>query len=127
MEGLLDTHTAIWVFAADKRLSEKAKSFILDNRNMLFISIISVWEIAIKTKIGKLDFPGGIRHLLELMDKYNYRSLGVLPKHILELEKLPLHHRDPFDRLLVSSAIAENMPIITADRNMPLYPVKIIW
>jgi PIN domain nuclease of toxin-antitoxin system len=120
MRGLLDTHTALWFFHADKRLSARAKSFMFDKANTLYISVVSLWEVAIKTGLGKLDFPGRSARFLELIERYDYSLLGVLPRYILELEKLASHHKDPFDRLLVASAIAENMPIIHGRRKHPV-------
>jgi PIN domain nuclease of toxin-antitoxin system len=127
MRVLLDTHAAIWAFAYKARLSSKVLDLILDKENELCISIVSAWEIAIKCNVGKLDFPGKAAGFLELTKKYEYTLLGVEPVYIIELEKLPNHHKDPFDRLLVSTAIAENIPVVTTDENIPRYAVECIW
>jgi PIN domain nuclease of toxin-antitoxin system len=127
MRFLLDTHTAIWIFQDKNRLSSGAKAVMDDLSAELFISIASAWEIAIKVSIGKLKFSGGVTGFLETIVRNDINILGISPQSLEMVESLPLHHRDPFDRLLVATARIENLNIITADTNISLYDVNVIW
>jgi len=124
---LLDTHAAIWFFNGSPNLSETAKQAILDSDNQISISVVSVREIAVKINVGKLKFSGGIAGFLKLIDSNGFQLLNITSKHLLELERLPLYHRDPFDRMLIATAISEQMDFITADENMPLYALPCVW
>ena len=124
---LLDTHAAIWFFNGSPNLSETAKQVILDPNNRINVSVASVWELAVKINIGKLKFTDGVAGFLKLIDNNGFRLLNVLPKHLLELERLPLYHRDPFDRMLIAAAISEGMNFVTADKDIPLYPLPCVW
>jgi PIN domain nuclease of toxin-antitoxin system len=126
-QTLLDTHTAIWFFNGSPNLSETAKEAILNPINRIHVSVVSVWELAVKINVGKLKFSGGVAGFLKLIDSNGFQLLNIMPGHLLELEQLPLHHRDPFDRMLIASAISERMSFVTADRNVPLYPVRCVW
>jgi PIN domain nuclease of toxin-antitoxin system len=122
MEILFDTHMLLWHLADDQRLKLAKSKIIEDPENEVFFSIVSLWEIAIKTRIGKLEIsqpiakliPGGI-HLLDL--KIN---------HIQKLENHALHHRDPFDRLLIAQAMEENLSIMTNDMYFKYYEIELI-
>jgi PIN domain nuclease of toxin-antitoxin system len=127
MRLLLDTHTAIWFFNDDDRLSKKATQAILSPSNLKYVSIASVWEVSIKLSLKKLDFDGKTQGFLDLINENDFELLPIEETYILGLEKLEFIHRDPFDRLLIASSISENMPIITADTNIRLYPVDYIW
>jgi len=127
MPMLLDTHTAIWFFNGSSNLSETAKQTILDPSNRINVSIVSIWELAVKINVGKLTFSGGVAGFLKLIDSNGFRLLDIAPRHLLELERLPLHHRDPFDRILVATAISERMSFITADGSMSLYSLQCVW
>ena len=125
---LLDTHTIIWLTGIeDWKLSKKSKELILCGINDLSVSIVSLWEIALKVNKGKLDL--GIT-LDELVAKILESRITIAPikaEHILGLSRLPNIHNDPFDRLLVSAVIAENMTILTADEDIQKYNVNWIW
>jgi PIN domain nuclease of toxin-antitoxin system len=127
MRLLLDTHTAIWFFNDDNRLSKKATQAILNPTNEKYVSMASVWEVAIKISLQKLGFDGKTQGFLDLINGNGFELLPIEEAHILGLEKLDYIHRDPFDRLRVASAISENMPIITADTNIKQYPIDCIW
>jgi len=127
MKYLLDTHTAIWALDDKTKLSEKAKAIIDDVSIPLCISIISAWEVAIKTSIGKLDFVGGSEKFLDEMQKNGIELFNLKGSHIKYVEQLPFHHKDPFDRLLISTALAENLTIVTIDENIQKYDVSWIW
>ena len=124
---LLDTHTAIWFFNGDDALSETAKRTILDLSNQKYISIVSVWELAIKIGLGKLDFSGKSAGFVRLAQTNGFTIYPIKTDHLSTLEFLPFIHRDPFDRLLVATAIAEGMTLITTDGNIAQYKVPQVW
>jgi len=124
---LLDTHAAIWFFDGSGALSSAANRIICDASNPVCISIASAWEIAIKIGIGKLDFGGKAAGFVRLAKANDIRVLPVKAAHLTALESLPLIHRDPFDRLLVAVALAEQMTLITADGNIAQYEVPQVW
>jgi PIN domain nuclease of toxin-antitoxin system len=124
---LLDTHTAIWFFNGGNVLSETAKQIILDTSNSKFLSIASVWELSIKIGIGKLDFAGKAAGFVRLAENNGFTIIPIKTSHLTAYESLPMIHRDPFDRLLVATAIAEQMSIITIDENIAQYDVSHIW
>ena len=127
MKYLLDTHTALWSLYDKQKLSGKAKSIISNISFPLYISIVSAWEIAIKLNIGKLNLTGGSSYFLEKMNENGVRLLGLESSYIKQVEDLPLIHRDPFDRLLIATAIVENMTILTADENIHQYNIPYVW
>jgi PIN domain nuclease of toxin-antitoxin system len=127
MNLLLDTHTLIWFFNGDSLLSEEAKQSIIEVQHRKFVSIVSVWETAVKISLNKLGFNGKTRGFLDLIDNNGFELLTIDKKHILELENLSFIHKDPFDRLLIATAISEKMYIVTADANIQKYPVNCIW
>ena len=127
MKFLLDTHTAIWALGNKDKLSKNVKAIIDDRSIPLFVSIISAWEIAIKISIGKLNFTGGSVFFLEKMRSNGIEVLNIKDTYIKHIEKLPFLHRDPFDRLIIASALSEEMTIITEDTNIHRYDVPWIW
>ena len=127
MRYLLDTSTAIWALGDKDKLSNTAKSIIDDTSLPLCVSIISAWEIAIKVSVGKLSFVGGSAFFLEKMQKNGVDVLGVNGACIRLVEALPFIHRDPFDRLIIATAKAENMTILTPDENIRKYEVMAAW
>ena len=124
---LLDTHTAIWYFSGDDALSKTAKEIILPLSNQIYLSIISAWEIAIKLNIGKLDIDGNTANFFRDAETNGFIFLPIKPSHLAVYETLPLIHRDPFDRLLIATAIDEQMTLISADKNIAQYDVPLIW
>jgi PIN domain nuclease of toxin-antitoxin system len=125
---LVDTHTFIWDLLSDHRSSRVAKEMLRSNQHELVFSLVSLWEIAIKIKIGKLNAIGSsVAYIRDEMKDYGMELLPIRYEHILQLEALPPHHSDPFDRLLVAQAVAESLPILTGDQKLQSYPVKLIW
>ena len=124
---LLDTHTAIWYFNGDKALSKTAREIILNLSNQIHLSISSAWELAIKVNLGKLEFNGQVARFVHLAETYDFTILPIKTSHLTALESLPLLHRDPFDRLLIATAISEQMTFISADKNIAQYDVPLIW
>ena len=127
MKYLLDTHTAMWALGDKANLSAKVKSIIDDVYVPLCVSVVSAWEIAIKTSIGKSNFFGGSAFFLEKMQRNGIEILYLKSSHIKYVETLPFHHRDPFDRALISTALAEGLTILTADEDIQKYDVPWLW
>ena len=118
---LLDTHALLWVLEDDDALSEPARSAIVDPRNDVFVSSVSVWEISIKRSLGKLKAPEDV---LSTIDASGLRELPVTFVHADHAGGLPLHHRDPFDRMLVAQAQVEGLTIVTHDSVIATYGVR---
>jgi PIN domain nuclease of toxin-antitoxin system len=128
MKLLLDTQTALWWVNDYEKLSPKAKDLLLDEGCALYISVVSVWEIAMKAALGKLTgLNGGVKKFIAKVEEMPVSILPVTTSHIELIEYLPFIHRDPFDRLLISTAIAEDSTILTADKNIQQYNVKWVW
>jgi PIN domain nuclease of toxin-antitoxin system len=127
MNYILDTHTIIWFLNDDDKLSKTADNTITSKNNKNFVSIVSLWELAIKINLNKFKFDGGFSAFLELINKNGFEILPLKCKHIHGLFELPFIHKDPFDRILISTSIAEKMPLITADENIRRYNVTCIW
>lgn len=127
MQLLLDTHAFIWFYTGDKQLSSKAKTLINDLSNECFLSIASVWEIGIKTSIGKLELRVNFTGLADFMATNRIVLLLIAFRHIQRLQSLPFHHRDPFDRLLIAQAFAERLTLISRDGFFQQYDVPLIW
>ena len=127
MKVLLDTHIFLWAISDYARLSSRAGEMIQDSDNEVLLSIVSAWEITIKVGMGKFVMPVPLAPYLQ--QQLVKHRIGVLPiqlSHLAMLEKLPLHHRDPFDRLLVAQCVDEDASLITVDDKLRRYPVKII-
>ena len=128
MNLLLDSHTFIWSYDEQHKLSRNALQAMSDPTNNLFLSLVSIWEIQIKIMLGKFKFAAPFADVIRERQKVNgFQLLPVSLPHILALENLPPQHKDPFDRLLISQAIVENMTLISNDGFFPLYPVNLLW
>lgn len=120
MNLLLDTHTLLWWLSADPTLSVEARSAIASGESVVFVSAASVWEIAIKQGIGKLEAPDDLEAQLE---HHQFDALPISTKHALVAGGLPHHHEDPFVRMLVAQAQVEGLTIVTRDSRLSLYGV----
>jgi PIN domain nuclease of toxin-antitoxin system len=128
MKVLVDTHTFLWALLLDHRLSAGAKQILKSDEHELFFSLVSLWEFSIKIKTGKLNALGSsVSYLRSEMENYSMQLLPLRYEHVLQLEVLPAHHSDPFDRLLIAQAITESLPILTHDAAFAAYPVKVLW
>lgn len=131
MRILLDTHTFLWYYSGSSELSEYARNSIDDPKNDFWVSTASLWEIAIKNSIGKLDLDKSFDEFCQDVVNKGFILLPIDMAHIMKSVKLPFHNRDPFDRILVAQAITENLDFVTRDGVMELYfqneTVKIIW
>ncbi|MFQ5448183.1 MAG: type II toxin-antitoxin system VapC family toxin [Saprospiraceae bacterium] len=122
MEILLDTHILLWFVKGDARLVVPKRDAITDPANHILVSLVSLWEIAIKTSLGKLDIPAA----LDLLVPEDMDFLNITLAHIQLVQTLPFHHKDPFDRMLIAQALAEDIHIMTDDKNFSSYGVKVI-
>lgn len=115
MNYLIDTQALIWYYEGNEQLSHAAKNVIADIDNQLYVSIASLWEMAIKISIGKLLLSNSLESWIEKMEYDDIKVLSILPQHIISLTTLPLHHKDPFDRIIISQAIQEDLVLISSD------------
>ena len=128
MKYLLDTHTLIWFLAGDKKLTDKARGLIDNPDNRKFLSIASLWEIAIKVSLGKLALNKPFEKLFPEQLHFNrIEILDVTVDNLIKLTTLPFHHRDPFDRLIIAQALVEEFPIIGADAAFDAYGINREW
>ena len=128
MNLLSDTHSFIWSFSNTKKLSQTAAQAFKNPANQIFLSVASVWEMQIKIALGKMVFNDTLENILSEQQTVNgVQILPVQLAHALYLENLPPHHKDPFDRLLISQAIVENMTLVSADADFSGYQVKLLW
>jgi PIN domain nuclease of toxin-antitoxin system len=128
MKVLLDTHAFLWWITDDPQLSIAARNIISNGENQIFLSAASGLEIAIKARLGKLKVPANVEQFIfEQMAANNFEVLPIKLSHAVHVYALPDHHRDPFDRLLISQAQLEDLSLITADAQIANYEVKTIW
>lgn len=128
MKVLLDTHAFLWAITGDKKLSKTARKTFLDPHNRLFFSAVSIWEISIKISLGKLSLKSG--WLKKIQNEMSVNAIQWLPvemPHCAELTKLPFHHRDPFDRMLVAQAKVEELQVLSRDVRLSAYDIQRIW
>ena len=119
---LIDTHILLWSLGEEDKLGSSLIKVLKDPSNEVFVSVASAWEISIKNKKGKLPLK---TTLAECFKKSPFDILEIKLTHVLQLEKLPLYHKDPFDRMLIAQAIVEKLTIITQDKKISKYDVKI--
>jgi PIN domain nuclease of toxin-antitoxin system len=127
MNLLLDTHIILWMASDSGKLSTKARKAIADENNVRYVSIVSAWEVAIKLSTEKLRFEGGLSGFFRMVDRNDFYETGVKREYLNLLDSLDDIHRDPFDRLLIATALAENFTIITADENIHKYKANWLW
>lgn len=128
MRFLLDTHAFLWFVTGDSRLSSEARALILDPANERLLSVASLWEMAIKSSLGRLRLAFPFPELIERQVRGNaIEPLPVLPSHLDEVTRLPFHHKDPFDRLILAQAIAEGIPVVSRDAAFGPYGVEVLW
>jgi PIN domain nuclease of toxin-antitoxin system len=125
MNYLLDTHTFIWWLQDSNQLSKHAHAIIADGENRIFVSHVTQWEIAIKVAIDRLIFP--VESLENELQENGFELLTVNTQQIIQTTKLPLHHRDPFDRLLIAQAQIELLTLLSKDSLFNQYDVKLDW
>jgi PIN domain nuclease of toxin-antitoxin system len=124
----MDTQSWLWWFVQPDHLNEGAIAAISDETNELWLSVASVWEMGIKVTLGKLALPEPLdSYLPSRMAQLGVRSLDIRAAHALQAAFLPLHHHDPFDRMLIAQAQVEQMALVTSDSQLKLYEVPLLW
>ncbi|MDX6498879.1 MAG: hypothetical protein QOG23_2139 [Blastocatellia bacterium] len=127
MKLLLDTHVFIWWADQPEKLSPAALSALEDEANELVLSVASVWEMQIKIQLGKLKLSLPLKDLIKNQQETNDITVSpVALTHVLALDALPFHHKDPFDRLLIAQSIEEDLTLVTADSQFSAYSVKLL-
>jgi PIN domain nuclease of toxin-antitoxin system len=124
MKLLLDTHALIWVFEGNRQLSKTARLAVADPANTILVSVVSVWEIAIKTGLERLRVPDDV---IERIDQAGFSRLPLGFAEIKHLNRLPHHHGDPFDRMLIAQALEHGASLVTRDESIVKYRVPIVW
>lgn len=128
MRALLDTSAFLWFVSGSSELSAEARQCIASLDNDLFLSVASLWEIAIKASLGRLKLLSPFDQLIpELLVQNAITILPIEIPHLSKIIDLPFYHRDPFDRLIIGQSIAEDLPVITRDAAFNRYPVRLIW
>jgi PIN domain nuclease of toxin-antitoxin system len=126
MKVLIDTHALIWYIGGKKKLSKKTIAVIENTKNQVYVSKASLWELAIKISLGKLEISIPFEELEAFLKENAFFILEYNFSHLQKLLSLPFHHSDPFDRLIISQAITDNLTIITKDKSFRKYPVTIL-
>jgi len=124
---LLDTHSLLWYLTDDDQLPKSRKGEIDDENILCFVSMASFWEIAIKQSLNKLSINTNLDVVLNQIQNTSIIFLPIKTDHIKQVVNLPFHHRDPFDRLIIAQAQAENLTIVTRDKTFSPYGVKVKW
>ncbi|MCH8525658.1 MAG: type II toxin-antitoxin system VapC family toxin [Kiritimatiellae bacterium] len=121
---LLDTHTLLWASSQPEQLSSRVRDILLDSENLVYVSMVTLWELSIKQSIGKLILP---KDFFTGIFETGYRRLDISETHLLHYRALPLLHRDPFDRLLVAQAQADDLALISRDKWIQAYDARTFW
>lgn len=127
MNILLDTHCFIWFVNGDKTLSSNSRRLIESSSNNCYISIASLWEMAIKISLEKLIIKRPFENIINIIEENGFEILPITYDHTARVSKLSFHHRDPFDRMIIAQALTEKMAIVSHDSAFDLYRVKRIW
>jgi PIN domain nuclease of toxin-antitoxin system len=127
MDLLLDTNAFLWFCEDNPKLSSTAKQYIENQNNTSFVSMASLWEIAIKLSLGKIKLKIPFEKFIELVEDNGFKILSITFEHTLNVSQLEFYHRDPFDRLIIAQGIVEDIPIISADSKFDGYTVNRIW
>ena len=127
MNLLLDTHVLIWFLEGRAELSGAARSSIENPISVKWVSVVSLWEIAVKVNLGKLTLLRPFEELEQRIADNGFQMLPVEFAHTHEYVSLPLHHRDPFDRLLIAQAMSNGLTVLTRDSQFRLYPIRVLW
>lgn len=128
MRILLDTCAFIWITTDAPELSQKARDVFRNPENEIFLSSVSVWEIMVKNGIGKLPLPDEPENFVHLKrQQHAIKTLSLTEQAVLHLKKLPKHHQDPFDRMLICQALEHGLTILTSDSKIVQYPVATVW
>jgi PIN domain nuclease of toxin-antitoxin system len=127
MQLLLDTHSFIWFISGDQALPQRALTAIKDTDNKCYISIASIWEIAIKSSLKKLELKSDFDNIIDFLAANDIEILPINFQHLQKVMSLEFFHRDPFDRLIIAQGLVENLTIITKDEHFPSYTDRLLW
>ena len=128
MRVLIDGHVFVWTLLQDKRVSTKARSILFSGEHELFFSLVTLWELSVKLRLGKLQsLTSSIAYLHDELASFGITILPLSYSDILALEHLDHHHRDPFDRMMIAQAINHGLALLTDDAEIRKYPVKTVW
>jgi PIN domain nuclease of toxin-antitoxin system len=127
MRLLLDTHTVIWVIDGNSRMPQHIREMLVDSSNDVYVSAVSLWEISIKSRLGKYVLNESLVDITRLLRKKGFSFLPVRLKHVYHLDTLELHHKDPFDRMLIAQSLADDCALVSCDDAFDLYDVQRLW
>lgn len=127
MKYLIDTHIVLWLLDDELAIPATTLLQLKDPENELFVSIASIWEIAIKRSLGKLTISRPTQAIADELPATGISILPILTSHVVQTEALPFHHRDPFDRIIIAQALVEGCVVVSKDGNFPLYSVPLLW
>lgn len=127
MRFLLDTHTLIWFLNGDKALSSKARKSIESDQVENYVSIASLWEMAIKISLDRLELNASFMEIGQQISENNFQILPISLKDTVIISNLPFHHRDPFDRMIISQAVNNKLTVISKDSHFNYYDIKVVW
>ena len=127
MRLLLDTHTFIWYIRDNSRLPWHIRQMIKDDSNVVYVSVISLWEISIKSRQGKLELHKSLADIVRSLRGNGFRLLPVRLNHVYRLDTLALHHKDPFDRMLIAQSLAGGFALVGCDEVFDQYGVRRLW
>ena len=128
MRVLLDTHALLWWHEGSPDLSQRALDAVRDPANTVYLSVVNVWEAQIKHQLGKLTLQSSLREIVRQQHRINgFGLLSVRVDHVYRLDTMPMHHRDPFDRLLVAQALSEDLVLVSKDEKLTPYAATILW
>jgi PIN domain nuclease of toxin-antitoxin system len=126
-QNLLDTHTLIWYINGDTELSQSARAAIEADNTINFVSIASLWEMAIKISLNKLELKTPFNQISRQIAENGFEVLPVTSEDTLTVSTLPFHHRDPFDRIIIAQSFNNGLTLISRDKNINLYKAKVLW
>jgi PIN domain nuclease of toxin-antitoxin system len=127
MKILVDTHVVIWAISSPEKLPNIINEKMQANGTVSLVSSASLWEIAIKYSLGKLDLKDNLENIFTTIFKAGFHLLPISTEHILKVAELPFHHRDPFDRIIIAQSVVEDITILTKDTLFNQYEVSVFW
>lgn len=128
MKYLLDTVVWLWSVSSVERIGDQGREILADGKSEIYLSCASSWEIAIKTQAGRCQLPEPpAQYVPKRLAEQGIKALSINQTHALKTYDLPLHHRDPFDRMIISQAIVEGMVILSSDHQFEKYAVELVW
>jgi PIN domain nuclease of toxin-antitoxin system len=127
MNLLLDTHALLWFLTDSPKLPIGTRDVMKDLTNPTFVSMVSLWEVALKHSLGRLELHAEPERFFDLVEESGFSLLPIESAHILGMTRLALHHQDPFDRLLIAQAQYEDLTIVSKDRMFSLYDIRLLW